>query len=119
MVESLREAVRALLAFAETRARIAAGDLEEQALRFAEIALWIAVAAFLYGVALVFVALAVLLALWQTYPLAAALALALVFLGGGTGAAVYAWIRLRERPPFFAETLATLRRDRERAEKQS
>lgn len=110
----VRAAARALLAFVETRARLAASELEEQALRLAEIALWLLAAAFLLGVALVFVSVAIVLAVPEGARLFAAALLAVGYSGAGAAAAFVARRRLAERPPLLSATLAELRADRER-----
>lgn len=109
---SLREIARALLSFAETRARLAATELEEQSIRVVEILIWIAAAVFLFGVALVFVAVVIVLLFWDANRLLAAGLLAALFLGAGAAAALLARARMRERPKFLAATLAELERDR-------
>jgi uncharacterized membrane protein YqjE len=114
MLGSVRELARTLLSFAETRARIAATELEEQAARLAEILLWAAAALFFSAIAVVFVAILVVLLLWDSNRLLAAGLLAALFLGVAVAAALIARARLRERPKFLAATLAELKQDRER-----
>jgi uncharacterized membrane protein YqjE len=114
MLGSVRELARTLLSFAETRARIAATELEEQVARLAEILVWAAVALFFSGVAVVFVAILVVLLFWDSNRLLAAGLLAAVFLGIAATAALVARARLRERPQFLAATLAELKQDAER-----
>jgi uncharacterized membrane protein YqjE len=110
----VRELARTLLSFAATRTRLAATELEEQAVRLTEILAWLAIAYFFLGAALVFLAIVIVLLVGQEHrPVAAAL-IALVFLAVGAGGAVLARRRMRERPGFLAATLAELERDRER-----
>lgn len=110
----VRDVARTLLAFAETRTRLAANELEEQALRFAEIAIWIAVAFFFFGVGLVFVAVLAVLLFWETHAELVAGILAVVFFAAGFAGAAMVRARLRERPKFLEATVAELARDRER-----
>jgi uncharacterized membrane protein YqjE len=114
MLGSVRDIARTLLALAETRTRLAANELEEQALRFAEIAIWAAVAFFFFGVTLVFVAIVALLLFWDTHPGLVAGVIALVFLAAGTGGALMVRLRLRERPKLLEATVAEFAKDRER-----
>jgi len=114
MLGSVRELARTLLSFAETRARLAATELEEQAVRLAEILVWVAVALFLFGVALLFLAIVIVLLFWDSNRMLAAGLLAALFLGSGGAAALIARARMRERPKFLAATLAELELDRER-----
>jgi uncharacterized membrane protein YqjE len=113
MLGPVRELARTLLSFALTRSRLAATELEEQALRLIEILVWLAVAAFFLGVALVFAAVLVVLLFWDANRLLATGLLAALFVSAGAGAAWVARARLRERPKFLAATLAELERDRD------
>jgi uncharacterized membrane protein YqjE len=115
MPGSVRELARTLLAFAETRGRLAASEVEEQALRLVEIVLWIALALFFFGLAVVFLSVVVVLAFWDTDRTLAAALLAALYLGAGAAGALVARARWRERPKFLAATLEELRKDRERA----
>lgn len=114
MLGPVRELARTLLSFALTRTRLAATELEEQALRLLEILIWLAVALFFLGVAVVFAAVLVVLVFWDSNRLLAAGLLAALFVSIGTGAALIARVRLRERPKLLAATLAELERDRDR-----
>ena len=113
MLGPVRELARTLLSFALTRTRLAATELEEQALRLVENLIWLTVALFFLGVALVFVAILVVLLFWDSNRVLAAGLLAGLFVAIGTGAALFARLRLRERPKLLAATLAELERDRD------
>lgn len=117
MLGSIRDIARTLLALAETRTRLAANELEEQALRFAEIALWAAVAFFFFGVTLVFLAVLAVLLFWDTHAEAVAGVVALVFFAAGFGGAMMVRLRLRDRPKLLEATVAELAKDRERMTK--
>jgi uncharacterized membrane protein YqjE len=114
MPGSVRELARTLLSFAETRARIAATELEEQVTRLAEILVWAAIALFFSGVAVVFVAILIVLLFWDSNRLLATGLLAAVFFGIAAVSALVARARLRERPKFLAATLSELKQDAER-----
>jgi uncharacterized membrane protein YqjE len=111
MLGPVRELARTLLSFALTRSRLAATEVEEQALRLVEILVWIAAALFFLGVALVFAAVLVVLLFWDANRVLAAGLLAALFVSAGAFAAWFARARLRERPKFLAATLAELERD--------
>ena len=66
MLGPARELARTLLSFAETRARLAATELEEQSIRVVEILLWLALALFFLFAALLFIAIVVLLLFWDS-----------------------------------------------------
>ena len=109
----VRELARTLLSFALTRTRLAATELEEQALRLLEILTWLAVALFFLGIAIVFAAILVVLLFWDSNRLLAAGLLAALFVSISTGAALMARRCMRERPKLLAATLAELERDRD------
>src|SRR5258706_332252 len=66
MLGPVREFARTLLSFVLTRTRLAATEIEEQALRLIEILVWLAVALFFLGIAIVFAALLVVLLFWDS-----------------------------------------------------
>jgi uncharacterized membrane protein YqjE len=113
MLGPVRELARSLLSFVLTRTRLAATELEEQALRLIEIVVWLAVALFFIGIAIVFTAVLVVLLFWDSNRLLAAGLLTTLFVSLGTGTALIARRLLNERPKLLAATLAELERDRE------
>jgi len=117
MIGPVKEFARSLIALAETRARLAANELEEQTLRFLEIAVWAVLAMFFLGVAVVFLALVVVLLAWDSNRVLAASLLAVLFLGTGAVGALMTRRLLKERPRLFAATLGELAKDRERVER--
>ena len=116
---SLRAGLRKLLDYAETRARLAANEFEEQVLRLLEVALWAVAALFLFTVALVFVALFVVLLFWDTHRLLAAGLVAAAFIAGGAISVLMVRAGLAARPKFLAATIAEFQKDRERSLKQA
>lgn len=110
----VRAAARTLLAFAQTRLRIAANEIEEQALRLAEIALWLLAATFFLGVALVLASVLIVLAVPENSRLLAGAVLVLAYVLAGAVAVLLLRRRLIERPPLLAATLAELEKDRQR-----
>ena len=117
MLGRVRELARTTLSIAETRVGLAAAEIEEQALRWTEIALWAALAAFFLGAALVFAAILVVLVFWDSNRVLAAGLVGALFLAAGGATALLARARLRERPKLFSATLGELRKDRERMER--
>ena len=113
MLGPVRDLARTALSFVLTRTQLAATELEEQGLRLVEILIWLTIALFFLGVAVVFAAVLVVLLFWDSNRLLAAGLLAAVFLAIGGGAALLARLRLRERPKLLAATLAELERDRD------
>jgi uncharacterized membrane protein YqjE len=113
MFGPVKELARTLLSFALTRTRLAATEMEEQALRLVEILVWLALAFFFLMVAVTFIAVLVVLLFWDSNRVLATGLLAALFVAIGGGAALVARARLRERPKFLAATLAELERDRD------
>ena len=83
MLGPVRELARTLLSFAATRTRIAATELEEQAVRLLEILIWVVLALFFGGVTLLFAAIMVVLAFWDANRVLAATLVAAAFGGAG------------------------------------
>jgi uncharacterized membrane protein YqjE len=113
MLGPVKDFARTLLSFVLTRTRLAATELEEQALRLIEILAWLAVALFFIGIAIVFAAVLVVLLFWDSNRVLAAALLTTLFVSVGAGAALISRRLLRERPKLLAATLAELERDRE------
>jgi uncharacterized membrane protein YqjE len=118
MLGSVRELARTLLSIVETRARLAANELEEQAVRIVEIAMWFAMAILFLSVALVFLSVLVLLAFWDSNRMFAAGLLAVLYLGAGGACALVARERLRERPHLFSATIGELGKDLEHLDRE-
>ena len=110
----VRALARTLLSFAETRARLAANELEEHSLRLTEVALWTLAALLFAGVALVTLSFLVVLAFWDGQRLLAAGLLGALWAAAGAACAFVARARLRQRPKLLAATIAELEKDRER-----
>ena len=113
MLGPVKDFARTLLSFALTRTQLAASEVEEQALRLAEIAIWAVVALFFLGVAVVFGAVLLVVLLGESNRLLVTGLLTALFVAIGLGAAQITRLRLRERPKFLAATLAELERDRD------
>jgi uncharacterized membrane protein YqjE len=118
MLGSVRELARTLLSIVETRARLAANELEEQAVRIVEIAMWFAMAILFLSVALVFLSVLVLLAFWDSNRMFAAGLLAVLYLGAGGACALVARGRLRERPHLFSATIGEFGKDLEHLDRE-
>lgn len=114
MLGPVKDLARTLVSFAETRARLAATEVEEQVTRLTEILVWLGAAVFLLSFAALFLSLAVLLAFWDGHRQLAAVLITLFFGGAGGLAVLVARSRMKERPPFLAATVAELGKDRDR-----
>ena len=113
MLGPVKEIARTLLSFVLTRTRLAATELEDQALRLIEILIWLALAFFFLVVSVVFAAVLIVLLFWDSNRLLATGLVTALFICAAAGAAWLAHLRLRERPKLLAATLAELERDRD------
>ena len=113
----MRRLARTLISFVETRGRLAANELEEQALRLAEAALWALAALLFAGIALVMLSIVAVLLFWNSHPVLAAALVCALWLGAAAACAQVALARMRERPKFLSATLDELAKDRARFEK--
>jgi uncharacterized membrane protein YqjE len=114
---TVRSAVRTLLSFAETRARLAANEFEEQLLRLLEVAAWAVAAVFFFAIAVLLVSLFIVLVFWDSNRVLAAGLLAGLFIAGGGASALMVRACLAARPKFLAATLAEFEKDRQRMQK--
>ncbi|MBI3370588.1 MAG: phage holin family protein [Betaproteobacteria bacterium] len=114
----LRRLARTLLSFVVTRGRLAASELEEQALRIAEAAVWALAALLFAGIALVMLSVVAVLLFWNSQPVIAAALVCALWLGAAAACARVAMARMRERPGFLSATLDELGKDRARFEKR-
>jgi uncharacterized membrane protein YqjE len=111
---TVRSTVRTLLSFAETRARIAANEVEEQLLRLLEVAAWAVAAVFFFAIAVLLVCLFIVLMFWDSNRILAAGLLAGLFVAGGGVSVLMVRSCLALRPKFLAATLAEFEKDRQR-----
>ena len=111
LLASVQNLLASLLGLARTRLDLLSTELEEALAHFA-LGIIIAVAAVLLTVlGLAFAGAALLFAIGPEHRLAAAIAIALVYLGVAAGLVVL--LRVRERPRMFEASLAELQRDQE------
>lgn len=118
----LFDSLRALLATAtellQTRLELAGTEVEEQVARLASLLIWSIVALFLGFTAIVLIAIALIVAFWDTHRVLVAGGLAGLFaiLAGVALANLSA--QLRDRPRLFQATLDELAKDRQRLGKR-
>ncbi|OGA69506.1 MAG: hypothetical protein A3G83_01260 [Betaproteobacteria bacterium RIFCSPLOWO2_12_FULL_68_20] len=117
VLSPVRHLARTLLSFVETRARLAANEVEEQWLRLTEVVIWGLAALLCAGVALVMLSLIVVLLFRDGERLLAAGLVAAAWIAAAVACALVMRARRRQRPKLLAATLAELQKDRERFEK--
>ena len=114
MFDSLRQLLGTLVGIAQTRIELLGTEVEEQVARLTSMLLWAIVSLFLAFTTVVLMAVAVLVAFWDTNRILAAILLA----AGFAVLALISWLRVRAvargRPHLFQATLEELAKDRHR-----
>src|ERR1700682_4803253 len=109
--ETLGRLAATLVAMVHTRLELASVEMEEQSQRYLGYLLMSLLALFLFGIAIVLVALFVIILFWDTHRIAAVLGMAAVF---GAAAAVIA-MKVRSgfasQPALLSATLGELQKD--------
>jgi uncharacterized membrane protein YqjE len=109
--ETLGRLAATLVAMVHTRLELASVEMEEQSQRYLGYLLMSLLAVFLFGIAIVLVALFVIILFWDTHRIAAVLAMAAVF---GAAAAVIAMkvkSGFASQPALLSATLGELQKD--------
>ena len=119
LVGSLARLGRTALALLRTRLEILGTEIEEERIRFSQLALVVAAIAFCFQMAvLLFVVLMVVL-FWDTHRLITLAAFTAGFLVIGVVLVLRLRHRLRTRPKMFASTLGELGKDEDRLKQVS
>ena len=119
LIGSVARLGRTALALLRTRLEILATEIEEERIRFSQLALAVATIAFCIQMAvLLFVVLMVVL-LWESHRLLTVGVFSAGFLVAGVGITLWLRHRLRTRPRMFASTLGELGKDEDRLKQVS
>lgn len=114
MFDSLRQLLATLVGIAHTRIELLGVEVEEQVARLTSMLLWTIVAVFLAFTTVILIAVAILVAFWDTNRILVAVLLA----AGFATLALISWLRVRAvargRPHLFQATLEELAKDRDR-----
>ena len=102
-----------LIAIAHTRLLLLTTELQEEVRQVGAILLWAFIAAFAAMMGLFLGALAVIFVFWDTYRIAASLAMIALFLLIAIGAGLMLAKKLRDKPALLDDTLAELAKDRD------
>ena len=102
-----------LIAIAHTRLELLTTELQEEVRQVGAILLWAFIAAFAAMMGLFLGALAVIFVFWDTYRIAASLAMIAMFVAIAVIAALILAKKLRQKPPLLDDTLAELAKDRD------
>lgn len=112
LLASVRRLVATVVGAVQTRLELLSTEAEEHIVRLSRLLLLAACALLLLTLGVLLATVFILIAFWDTHRLAAAGLLALVYLGGGIGVALYARKEARAQPRLFAASLAELTKDR-------
>ena len=114
MFDSLRQFLGTLAGIAQTRIELLGTEVEEQVARLSAMLLWAIVSLFLAFTTVVLIAVAILIAFWDTNRILVAVLLA----AGFAALALISCLRVRAlargRPHLFQATLEELAKDRDR-----
>jgi uncharacterized membrane protein YqjE len=113
LIQSLSRFSGTLLGVVHTRLELLRTELQEEVHHVANLAIWGFVAAFAGLLALFLGALAVIFVFWDTYRIAASVAMLSLFLAIAIGAALVLRHKMRTKPPMLDATLAELAKDRD------
>ena len=113
IVQSLRNLAATLVALLRTRFELLATELEEERIRLLQILFWAAGALFFFGVGILLLVVLIIAVFWDSYRIAAIVALAAIFLAAGVGMAFGVRRRMNARPKLFSASLDELTKDRD------
>jgi uncharacterized membrane protein YqjE len=113
LFHSLTHFVGTLVGVLHTRLELLTTEVQEEVQRTAGLLIWAFVASFAAMMALFLAALTVIFVFWDTYRVAAALVMVLLFVLIAVVGAVTLKKRLKSKPQLLSATLAELARDRD------
>lgn len=112
LLASARRLVATAVGAAQTRLELLSTEAEEHIVRLSRLWILAACALLLLTLGVLLATVFILILFWDTHRLAAAGLLALAYLAGGVGVALYARNQARAQPRLFAASLAELAKDR-------
>ena len=116
LFESLRNLATGLIAIAHTRLELISTDVEVAFSQLVKLLMWMLVALFCLGLAVLLLVLLVVAAFWDSYRMLVLLGLAGFFLLAGGSMIAYAAHKLKTHPRLFAASLGELRKDYQQLE---
>lgn len=114
LARSLRALAGSVVALLRTRLELVANEFEEEGIRLGKIAALAVAAMFFATLALIFVSIFVVVALWPTHPLLGIAVLAVLYALAGVYCVFQLKTAWQAKPRLFAATLAELAKDRAR-----
>jgi uncharacterized membrane protein YqjE len=111
ILESVGRLGATLVSLLQTRLELATVEVEEETLRLLSYLMLSLLALFLFGIAIVMVALFVIILFWDTHRIEAVLAMAALFAALGTLLASSVRQRMANKPRLLSFTIAELNKD--------
>jgi uncharacterized membrane protein YqjE len=118
LLQSLTQVVATLVTMAHTRLELLTAELQEEVHRAASVLLWAFVTLFATGIGLVLLALAAIVAYWDTHRVLVAGLVTLAFFGIAAFAALKLRSMLHSRSRILDATLSELSRDKQHLEER-
>lgn len=109
--DSVKSLLATMVGIAYTRIELFSTELREEVERAASLLVRTLFALFFFGLGVLLAAIAVIMALWDSYSLLAAILLAAGFFGAGGGLWFSLRVSVRERPRLLDATLTELAKD--------
>ena len=111
IVESVGRLGATLVDMVQTRLELAAVEMEEESQRLLGFLLLSLLALFLFGIAMLMVALLIVIVFWDSYRIAAAAGVAVLFLAAAAIVANKVKTGFDSKPRLMAHTIAELKKD--------
>jgi uncharacterized membrane protein YqjE len=111
IVESVGRLGATLVDMLQTRLELAAVEMEEESRRLLGYLLLSLLALFLFGIAMLMVALLIVIVFWDSYRIAAAGTVAALFLGAAAYVALKVKLGFDSKPRLLESTIAELKKD--------
>ena len=109
---SMAKLLATAIGIAQTRLELLTTELQEEVHRVAEIMVYTVVALLAAGIGLFLFALVIIFAFWDTYRIAASIAVTSAFFLIAVLAALVLRAKVRAKPPMLDATIAELKKDR-------
>lgn len=111
IVETVGRLAATLLAMVQTRLALASVEMEEQSQRYLGYLLMSLLALFLFGIAIVLLALFVIILFWDTHRIEAVLGMAALFALSALGVAIKVRAGFAAQAPLLSATMGELQKD--------
>lgn len=114
MFQSVKGLMATLLGALQTRLELFSTEFEEERVRLTSMLVWVLAGLFFAGLSVIFLALLIVAALWETNKLLAISIPMFLFMAAAIVSVVIVRSKASAKPRLFAATLAELAKDRDR-----